>query len=117
MARVRAKDTRPELLIRHALHCAGYRYRLHYPDVPGRPDLTFVSRRKVVFVNGCFWHSHAGCSRAKVPGSNREYWIAKLQRNRERDGRNRNCSRLRGRVGLQSKFRAWLPLCERPDGP
>ena len=88
MARVRGKDTRPELLVRRALHRAGYRYRLHYPALPGKPDLAFPSRRKVVFVNGCFWHSHCGCSRARIPETNREYWTTKLQRNRQRDAKN-----------------------------
>ena len=87
MARVRSRDTRPELLIRRELHRLGYRYRLHRSNLPGRPDLTFPSRRKVLFVNGCFWHMHPGCSRARIPQSNRDFWTAKLERNRLRDAR------------------------------
>lgn len=85
MARVRQKGTRPEMTVRRALHRLGYRYRLHLGDLPGRPDLAFPSRRKVLFVNGCFWHWHSGCPRARVPSSNPDFWLAKLERNRQRD--------------------------------
>ena len=73
------------MLVRRALHCLGYRYRLHRGDLPGRPDLVFVSRRKVLFVNGCFWHWHSDCPRARVPVSNADFWLTKLERNRQRD--------------------------------
>ena len=88
MARVKSKGMKPELTVRRLLHGLGYRYRLHRSDLPGRPDLVFPSRRKVVFVNGCFWHDHPGCSRVRIPATNRDYWVAKLRRNRERDCRN-----------------------------
>ncbi len=88
MAQVRSKDTKPELAVRRLLHSLGYRYRLHRKDLPGKPDLTFPSRRKVVFVHGCFWHSHENCDRVRHPSSNKDYWRAKLRRNRERDRRN-----------------------------
>lgn len=88
MARVKSKGMKPEMRVRRLLHGMGYRYRLHRGDLPGRPDLVFPSRRKVVFVNGCFWHLHEGCDRVRVPSSNRDYWVAKLNRNRERDIRN-----------------------------
>lgn len=88
MAQVKSKDTRPEMTVRRLLHGLGYRYRLHRTDLPGRPDLTFPSRRKVVFVNGCFWHNHANCAKVRVPSSNRTYWLAKLERNSNRDKRN-----------------------------
>ena len=88
MASVRSKGTKPEMAVRQALHRRGYRYRLHRNDLPGRPDLTFVAKRKVLFINGCFWHLHAGCSKAKVPGSNRAFWTQKLERNRRRDSEN-----------------------------
>ena len=88
MAQVKSKDTKPELAVRRLLHGLGYRYRLHRKDLPGRPDLVFPLRRKVIFVNGCFWHSHAGCEKARLPSSNREYWAAKLNRNKTRDERN-----------------------------
>ena len=85
MRRVRSKGTKPEMSVRRELHRKGYRYRLHLGDLPGRPDLAFPSRRKVLFVNGCFWHLHSGCARARIPASNREIWTAKLMRNRRRD--------------------------------
>lgn len=88
MARVKSKGMKPEMKVRRLLHSLGYRYRLHRADLPGRPDLVFPSRRKVVFVNGCFWHCHDGCPRVRIPATNREYWLAKLERNRARDARN-----------------------------
>lgn len=88
MAQVKSKGMKPEMKVRRLLHGLGYRYRLHRSDLPGRPDLVFPSRRKVVFVNGCFWHYHRGCKHVRVPASNRDYWVAKLERNRDRDERN-----------------------------
>ena len=88
MSRVRAKDTKPEMVVRRMLHAAGYRYRLHAHDLPGKPDLVFPARRKVVFINGCFWHRHRGCALARLPKSRIELWTEKLERNRERDERN-----------------------------
>ena len=88
MAQVKSKDTKPEMEVRRLLHGLGYRYRLHRKDLPGKPDLIFPSRRKVVFVHGCFWHGHADCDQARLPSSNRDYWQAKLEGNRERDRRN-----------------------------
>ena len=88
MSRVRSKGTAPEMMVRRGLHRLGYRYRLHGAELPGRPDLVFASRRKVVFVNGCFWHGHPQCRRARAPVSNREFWLTKLERNRGRDLRN-----------------------------
>ena len=82
---VKGRDTGPELIVRHLAHSMGYRYRLHRKDLPGKPDLVFSARRKVIFVHGCFWHQH-DCSRgARSPKSNREYWLPKLRRNKERD--------------------------------
>jgi DNA mismatch endonuclease (patch repair protein) len=85
MAKVRSKDTQPEMRVRRLIHAAGYRYRLHCRDLPGKPDLVFRSRRKVVFVHGCFWHRHPGCAHARIPKSRVEFWIAKLEGNRTRD--------------------------------
>lgn len=85
MARVRNRDTRPEMVVRRLAHRLGYRYRLHKAGLPGRPDLVFRSRRKIIFVHGCFWHGHAKCRRATVPKSNQDFWRDKLQRNADRD--------------------------------
>ncbi len=90
MAQVKSKGMRPEMLVRRQLYGLGYRYRLHRTDLPGRPDLVFPGRRKIVFVNGCFWHYHSGCPRVRIPATNRDYWLAKLERNRARDERNLN---------------------------
>lgn len=90
MARVRGKDTKPELKVRRALHAAGLRYRLHAKELPGRPDIVFRSRRVAVFVHGCFWHRHddPGCKLARMPKSRLEFWAPKLTANAERDRRN-----------------------------
>ena len=89
MRAVKGQDTKPELLVRSALHRSGFRFRLHRKDLPGKPDLVFPGRRKVVFVHGCFWHGH-NCKRgARAPKNNAEYWRSKIERNRARDERNR----------------------------
>jgi DNA mismatch endonuclease, patch repair protein len=88
MARVRAKDTSPERAVRSELHRQGYRYRLHRRDLPGTPDLVLSRYKTVVFVHGCFWHSH-GCSKGKRPRTNTEFWTEKLDANRRRDRRQR----------------------------
>ena len=88
MAQVKSKGMKPEMCVRRLLHRLGYRYRLHRSDLPGKPDLVFPSRQKVVFVNGCFWHCHKDCDRVRIPASNRDYWLAKLERNQSRDARN-----------------------------
>ena len=87
MSQVGSKDTKPEMVVRRALHRLGYRYRLHRRDLPGSPDLVFPSRRKVIFVHGCFWHGH-GCRWGRLPRSRSEYWKLKVETNRERDIRN-----------------------------
>lgn len=88
MSRVKDKGTRTEMAVRRLVHGMGYRYRLHGRDLPGRPDLVFPSRRKVVFVHGCFWHRHPGCKLARMPKSHLDFWEKKLESNRERDLRN-----------------------------
>ena len=87
MSRVRSKDTGPEKAVRRMVHTMGYRYRLHRRNLPGRPDLVFPGRKKVIFVHGCFWHKHEdpACSKSGLPKSNRDFWLPKLKRNAERD--------------------------------
>lgn len=85
MARIRSKDTKPELLLRSLIHGMGCRFRLHRKDLPGKPDLVFPSRKKVIFLHGCFWHLHPGCPEGRIPGSRQDYWAPKLTRNRARD--------------------------------
>jgi DNA mismatch endonuclease (patch repair protein) len=88
MARIRSKDTKPELLVRRLLHRLGYRYRLHRRDLPGVPDLAFPGRKKVVFVHGCFWHAHDGCKVANQPKTRQPFWQSKFERNKKRDRAN-----------------------------
>jgi len=87
MSAIRSKDTGPEMQVRRLIHGMGYRYRLHSTKLPGRPDLVFASKKKIVFVNGCFWHQHndPSCPIARSPKSHKDYWIPKLARNRDRD--------------------------------
>lgn len=86
MAAIRASHTKPEMLVRKAMHAAGLRYRLHVRDLPGRPDLVFPRHRAVAFVNGCFWHRH-DCHLFKWPGTRTEFWREKLDRNVRNDER------------------------------
>jgi DNA mismatch endonuclease (patch repair protein) len=84
MSRIRSRDTAPEMLIRRGLHAAGFRFRLHQRQLPGRPDIVLPRYRTVIFVNGCFWHSH-GCHISRLPDTRREYWQPKLDRTMQRD--------------------------------
>ena len=85
MRRVKGKDTAPELKVRQALTALGARYRLHRKDLPGSPDIVLPGRRLALFVHGCFWHGHDCARGARVPKANRDYWLAKVGRNRARD--------------------------------
>lgn len=88
MSKVRAIDTKPELLVRRLVYAMGYRYRLHKRDIPGCPDLVFSGRHKVIFVHGCFWHRHGkDCPLTRWPKSKMEFWRPKLEANRARDRR------------------------------
>ena len=98
MSRIRGRDTKPELAVRRLVHGMGYRYRLHDGRLPGKPDLVFPSRRKVILVHGCFWHRHRCRLGQVMPATRREFWKAKLAGNKARDARNRR--RLR-RAGWQ----------------
>ena len=100
MSRVRAANTRPEIVVRRLVHGLGYRFRLHRRDLPGTPDLVLPKHRAVLFVHGCFWHQHACRLGRRRPASNRTYWEPKLARNVERDAEaNRALERLAARGG------------------
>ncbi len=85
MRKIRSKDTKPEVRIRKLLFGLGYRFRLHRKDLPGKPDIVFTGRKRVIFVHGCFWHQHQECREGRLPGSRQEYWIPKLKNNISRD--------------------------------
>lgn len=88
MSRVRNKDTKPEMHVRRLVHSLGYRYQLHSGKLPGSPDLVFPGRKKVIFIHGCYWHRHEGCSRCRLPKSRLDFWAPKLEKNRLRDVEN-----------------------------
>ena len=88
MSRIRSKATKPEMAVRRWLWAHGYRYRLNVKNVPGKPDIVMRRYRTAIFVNGCFWHGHEGCSKFVMPKSNTAFWEAKITKNRERDRQN-----------------------------
>lgn len=98
MRRIKSKGMKPELLVRKLVYRLGYRYRLHRKDLPGKPDLVFGSKHKIILVHGCFWHGHTlkGCPDRRTPKSNTAYWVPKIAGNRNRDARNRRKLRLAG---------------------
>lgn len=85
MAAIHGKDTKPEIIVRKYLWRNGYRYRLNHSRLPGKPDIVLRRYRTCVFVNGCFWHGHDGCSLYTIPKTNRDFWVNKVRRNKERD--------------------------------
>ncbi len=85
MRAVRSRDTKPELLVRKIAHAIRPGYRLHRKDIPGNPDIAYVGRKQAIFVHGCFWHGHDCRRGARVPKTNREYWVGKVACNRQRD--------------------------------
>jgi DNA mismatch endonuclease (patch repair protein) len=89
MSRIRGRDTGPELRLRSLLHRAGFRFRLHAKDLPGKPDIVLPKYHTVIFVHGCFWHRHEGCRYATTPSTRAEFWQAKFDGNVKRDNRNR----------------------------
>lgn len=89
MSRIGSKHTKPELIVRSLLHRLGYRFRLHRKELPGKPDIAFIGRKKAIFVHGCYWHGH-GCKIGKLPKSNLGFWLPKIERNKERDSEKRS---------------------------
>jgi len=96
MSHIKGKDTKPEKLVRSLLHRMGYRFRLHVDSLPGKPDIVLPRHKKVIFVNGCFWHGHKNCKRASRPQSNTEFWNQKIESNIARDRKNRKELQLQG---------------------
>ena len=87
MGRIRRANTKPEMRVRRLLFSLGYRFRIQLKGVPGRPDIALLRRRKAIFIHGCFWHAHEGCSFAHTPKTRTDFWTRKFQRNKERDQR------------------------------
>ncbi|MFA6032094.1 MAG: DNA mismatch endonuclease Vsr [Myxococcota bacterium] len=121
MARVGPRDTKPEIVVRRLLHAMGRRFRLHRRDLPGTPDIVLPASRKAIFVHGCFWHRHPGCSKASTPKIRIEFWQDKFARNIERDARKEAQLReagwdvatiweceTRDRSALEMRLRNWL---------
>lgn len=90
MSRIKSTGTKPEMIVRRTAHGLGFRYRLHHPGLPGKPDLVFARLRCIVFVHGCFWHCHDNCKLAHAPASRLEYWGPKLERNKQRDSQHQS---------------------------
>ena len=111
MSRIRSQDTAPELIVRRIAHRLGFRFRLHRKTLPGSPDLVFPKHRLAVFVNGCFWHRHEGCSNCTTPKTRPEFWERKFHGNVERD--HRNCERL-AQLGWRTLV-IWECEIENPD--
>lgn len=88
MSRIRGKDSKAEMAVRRLIHRMGFRYRLHDANLPGKPDLVFQKKKKIIFVHGCFWHRH-DCHMGRIPKSRLDFWLPKLDKNRERDETNR----------------------------
>ncbi len=87
MSGIKAKNSKPELMVRRTLFAAGYRFRLHRRDLPGSPDIVMPGRKIAIFVHGCFWHLHQGCSYSKLPSTRPDFWKVKLEANAQRDQR------------------------------
>ena len=96
MSKIRSKNTGVEMCVRKTVHGLGYRYRLHDKRLPGCPDLVFRSRKKVIFVHGCFWHLHANCKQYRLPKTKQRFWLPKLQENKKRDVANRRSLKMMG---------------------
>lgn len=85
MSHIRSIDTKPELTLRHELWHRGFRYRINDKKLPGKPDIVLPKYKTVIFIHGCFWHGHHGCRKFVLPKTNKDYWMAKISRNQERD--------------------------------
>jgi DNA mismatch endonuclease (patch repair protein) len=113
MASIRARDTKPEMLVRRHLHGLGFRFRLSPRDLPGRPDLVLSRHKVAVFVHGCFWHGHLGCRFATVPATRTEFWTAKISANRNRDTASEEKLRILGwRVAIVWECALRLNQCD-----
>lgn len=90
MAKIRGKNTKPEIILRSYLFKAGFRFRIHQKNLPGKPDIVLAKYKTAIFVHGCFWHYHESCKEGRIPNTNSQFWINKLSKNVERDFKNEN---------------------------
>lgn len=88
MSKISGKNSQPEIVIRKLIFMHGYRFRIHKKGIPGKPDIVFPKYKKVIFINGCFWHGHNGCKRSTLPASNTDFWKEKITNNKKRDKNN-----------------------------
>jgi DNA mismatch endonuclease (patch repair protein) len=100
MSKIRSKNTKPEIILRSELHKKGYRFRIHSKSLPGKPDIILPKYKTVIFVHGCFWHQHKNCIDGRIPKTRTDYWKAKLEKNIQRDIKNRK----------EIKKMGWKPL-------
>lgn len=99
MSKIRSKNTKPEIVLRSALHRLGYRFRIHKKDLPGKPDIVLPKHNTIIFVNGCFWHYHEDCREGRIPDTNSKSWKEKLSKNVERDEKHqKSCNELGWKV-------------------
>ena len=96
MSQVKSKNTTPELIVRKYLHKKGLRYRLHKKDLPGKPDIVLSKYRTIIFVNGCFWHGHKGCKKARLPKTRSAWWEGKMASNQRKDKKNKTALKREG---------------------
>src|SRR5688572_12180534 len=88
MSKIKGKDTKPEMLVRKFLHANGFRYKLHDKKLPGKPDIVLPKYKTIIFVHGCFWHGHEGCRYFVIPKTRTDWWLAKINRNKQLDTEN-----------------------------
>jgi len=89
MSKIKAKDTKPEMLVRRFLHKNGFRYRIHVKDLPGKPDIVLPKYKTVILIHGCFWHGHEGCNYFVIPKTRTDWWLKKINKNKAKDDLNK----------------------------
>ncbi|MDC7710062.1 very short patch repair endonuclease [Vogesella indigofera] len=122
MSGIRSTNTQPEIAVRHVLHAAGLRYRLHVPSLPGKPDIVLRRHKLCIFVHGCFWHRHAGCKLTSTPVTRREFWLEKFTQNVLRDRAAIESLQQQGwrvfilwECGIRKQSLNWLPAAVMSD--
>ena len=96
MSMIRGKNTKPEIIVRKFLHSRGFRFRLHKPDLPGKPDIVLPKHKTIIFIHGCFWHGHKNCKYFVIPKTRTKWWVKKIEGNKQTDKRNNSKLRKAG---------------------